>query len=755
MISPENRQLLIEFATHGFEFFPLIKPAPGRKLGTPKSWPDLGTDDIATINSWLPTSKYGFGMTFGSRRYFAFDLDGAEGVANFEAAMAAHNIPHPSIIFKTPSGGRHLLYKYPDDVKIKNISGWCFDKQQSKQGTKIDIRADGGFIGSFGARENRYVLVHGSAASELVELPSTVPLPIQETKASLVASSLSLTKDLVMAQQGTDVASPLYGEIPSIIYDGDRDNTLFNLVASWVRAGLSKGNIMILLREALRRCEGDASDIPIEDMVDRTMCNPDFMFAKRSNALQSMLKSLVFVHDINRFVTLHDSSIMTKAAAETRFANVQQEVELKSGKSKWMPVFNIWQRDEARLMVANIGYKPGDDTVYIDGLTKKKMVNTYRSPDITPVRNDVLFAKFVDFAITIVGDDKEKGKMLVEFIAYLVQKPAHKIGIAPVIISTKQGIGKNFFLKIVSELLGETNVTSLHSDNIASNFNSAMAQYQLVVVNESVGDNGLNKLTKSKNEQAMSRIKSMITDYNQSIERKGVDITTVKTYGNFMFFSNDISAISMSMEDRRFRCFINELPPKGKDYFDSMDVLKTAEGQSAIMFGLKTLELARIGDYMTSYDKSVDDLRVINSSYTPMEQDISQDIDEGRGIFAGRFTSKELFMMYMSDRHGERISMSMCGKLMRTFFEPLRINTKSKNCVTLKIDMPSFIIEGDQLRGGPNRENYVYQLKASGLVAPITGDKIDRYEVAQELLKCVKLFQSEKETMKGPMQVIK
>lgn len=755
MINPVNQQLLIEFAKNGYEFFPLIKPAPGRKLGTPKGWPDLGTDDLALINSWLPTSKYGFGMTFASRRCFVFDLDGAEGVANFEAAMQKYKIPAPSIIFKTPSGGRHLLYKYPPGIKLKNISGWDFDQKRSKQGTKIDVRADGGFIGSFGARENGYTLVHGSAASDLVAIPDGIGLPIQEDRASLVASSLSLTKDLVAAKHGADVASPLYGEIPKTIYDGDRDNTLFNLVASWVRNGMSKANIQILMREAVKRCQGDATDIPVDDMIDRTMANPDFMFAKRSNALQSMLKSLVFVHDINRFVTLHDRSVMTKAAVETRFANVQQEVEMKSGKSKWMPVFNMWARDEARMMVANIGYRPGSDVVYEDDLSGKRMVNTYCKPEIKPLRNDLLFEKFVDFASTIVGEDKDKGKIIVEFIAYLIQRPASKVGIAPVIISTKQGVGKNFFLKIVSKLLGKSNVTTLHSDNIVSNFNSAMAESQLVVINESVGDDGLNKLIKSKNAQAMSRIKSMITETVQAVERKGVDIVNMNTFGNFMFFSNDISAISMSMEDRRFKCFISELPPKNREYFNSMDVLKTDEGAAAILYGLQQITLGRINEYMTSYDKTVDDLRVINSSYTPMEQEIAQDIDTRASVFCSKFISKEIFMMYMSDRHGERVSMSMCGKLLRTFFEPLRISAKSKNCITVKVDMPNFMIEGDTVRGGPGRDNYVYQFKASGLVAPMTGDKVDRYEAVQELNKCVAAFKREKEMQPSKMQVIK
>lgn len=201
MISTSNIENLKNFARAGFEFFPLVKPWGGKKLGEPKGWPTLGTSDLAIIDEWLKTSKFGFGMTFERKTHFAIDLDGAEGVNNFKKAMKELSIPEPSLVFKTPSGGRHLIYEYPEGISIKNVAGWDPSTGKVNAGTCIDVRASGGYIGSFGARENGYILLMGEPTDPLASLPQAVidTLPVKVDKAQLAASALAMTKDMVGA----------------------------------------------------------------------------------------------------------------------------------------------------------------------------------------------------------------------------------------------------------------------------------------------------------------------------------------------------------------------------------------------------------------------------------------------------------------------------------------------------------------------------------------------------------------------------
>lgn len=750
MINEQNTQLLIDFADNGFEFFPLVKPWGGAKLGTPKGWPEICTDHIPTIHEWLKTAKYGFGMSFKLERCFAIDLDmkeAVDGVANFKEAMVRHDIPAPSLIFSTPSGGRHLIYKHPDNISIKNIAGFCFDTGQVNQGTGIDIRAKGGFIGSFGARDNGYKLLVGKPSDKLVPLPDAIVkiLPMKVTQSQLAASALAMTKGLANISEKAKTQTSLYGVIPKEIFDGERDNTLFNLIASWVRSGLDRSNIIILVNEAVKRCEGTVDSIPVIDMVDRTLSNPDFIYAKRSKALQILLKNLVFLEDINKYMTLHNKSILVKDACMLKF-NTPIEVAAKSdGEPKFLPLFKIWCHDDSRLSYKNYGYKPINESVYWDDTYRCNLVNTYSKPNIIPKENMELFDKFCEFA-AVICDDEEKGMILVEFIAYMIQNPAVKIGVAPVVISTRQGVGKNFFMKIVEKLLGGENVTQLYSDNLTNNFNSSIARSQLITINESIGEQSGTYSAKAKNAQTMARIKSMITDYVQPIERKGQDIITMRTYTNFIFFSNDISAVNFDMYDRRFLCIINDQSASNKSFFDSMDVLKEKDGQSAILYGLKSMKLKRIFKNMTHTDKTGDDIEVMKQSMTSHEEEIYEDIQNGQYIFKSDFISANLFIWYCVYKFGfdTQRDKPFINKLRKQFFVPLYLSKEYRAAKQIKMTIPKFHVPikngTDSVTFGGNTSHSMHYLKPVGHNNVLYAEKMELKFLKDRILKSTQSF---------------
>lgn len=753
MISPENTKLLLEFAEEGYEFFPLIKPWGNRKLGTPKGWNEICSCDIDTIKSWLETAKFGFGMSPKSKKCLIIDLDikkGINGVENFKSDMKFFGIPDPAIVFESPSGGKHLIYEHPKDKDFKNVSGLSLHSGLVGQGTGIDIRAVGGFIGSFGARNNGYKLIKGNAKSQLTKLPEEIIkiLPEKVKPGQMAATALALTQELVGYDKSTNTKSSLFGVIPKIINDGERDNTLFNLIASWVRSGLDRSNIIILAQCAMDRCEGDTEGINIIDMIDRTMQNPDFVYSKRSKALQILLKNLVFLEDINRFMLLNSKALMVKEAAALKFNSKIQIGETAKGDPKYISLFKAWSNDDSRLSYRNFGYKPINETIYYDDTAGYRLVNTYTKPEIKAKENTLLFNKFREFA-SVVCDGDGKGDILVEFIAFMIQYPAEKLGIAPVIISPKQGVGKNFFIKIVEKVLGGNNVTQLYSDNVVSNFNASLATSQLIVINESIGEQSGTYSAKSKNYQAMARIKSMITDYVQPIERKGVDIITMRTYTNFIFFSNDISAINFDATDRRFLCMINEQNPREKEFFDSMDILKTEEGKQAILYGLKTLKLKTIRRNMIHTDKTLDDIEVMKSSMTAHEREIFDDIEEANYIFRDVLCSAQLFSWYCVHKFGLDIQRdkSLINKLRKQFLKPLYVSREYKQAKQVMIETPEFFVSirnnTDSVSFGGRDKHQIWYVNPKYDEANLYAEDISIEDIRDRILKCTNHFISQ------------
>ena len=122
--------------------WPVLPLRAGAKLpATAHGYKDATTDPD-TIRQWFEaTPRAGVGIHPGPARLLALDVDdkdGKTGNAQLEALEATHGPIPPTLVQRTPSGGRHVLLKLPDGVVLGNghLPG----------APHIDIRAHGGYI---------------------------------------------------------------------------------------------------------------------------------------------------------------------------------------------------------------------------------------------------------------------------------------------------------------------------------------------------------------------------------------------------------------------------------------------------------------------------------------------------------------------------------------------------------------------------------------------------------------------------------
>ena len=186
------------------------------------NWQNLATTDTDTVRQWFGCgTRAGIGVATGTASgVIVVDVDlkeaknGKAGLAFLEARFGL--LPE-TLTATTPSGGRHLVLKYPVivDTRIKNkvglgtaLFGWPTD---------VDIRADEGQINvAPTCRDGAcYEWVTSFEDTELAELPEAWP-------------------DLIL---GVQRATPLQlGPPVGIVKEGSRNDILFHVTRSGERA---------------------------------------------------------------------------------------------------------------------------------------------------------------------------------------------------------------------------------------------------------------------------------------------------------------------------------------------------------------------------------------------------------------------------------------------------------------------------------------------------------------------------------------
>lgn len=131
----------LDYAARGWRVVPII---PGRKHPGLDAWQEAATTDPDIIRQWWqrwPTHGVGIATGAGSG-IFVLDVDNGPGKDGDEslADLQATYGPLPETVeVITGSGGRHLYYRVPEGVDIRN-------DQAARLGVGLDIRGDGGQV---------------------------------------------------------------------------------------------------------------------------------------------------------------------------------------------------------------------------------------------------------------------------------------------------------------------------------------------------------------------------------------------------------------------------------------------------------------------------------------------------------------------------------------------------------------------------------------------------------------------------------
>lgn len=126
----------LAYAARGWFVFPCnLDKTPATEHGVK----DATTDPALIRRWWSAKPAASIGLACGPSHLVVIDIDaGKGGFESWAALMAAHGIPDETLTSITGGGGRHYIYRAPDDFHGKNSAG--------KLGPGVDVRANGGYI---------------------------------------------------------------------------------------------------------------------------------------------------------------------------------------------------------------------------------------------------------------------------------------------------------------------------------------------------------------------------------------------------------------------------------------------------------------------------------------------------------------------------------------------------------------------------------------------------------------------------------
>lgn len=278
-------------------------------------------------------------------------------------------------------------------------------------------------------------------------------------------------------------------------------------------------------------------------------------------------------------------------------------------------------------------YAPGRPLIFED--QGQTYANTYRAPPGDPA-DPMLWTEHEKEAINRINEHAEwlvgpeRARLLLQFLAYLVQSPEARVRWCYVIIGPK-GIGKTFFGGLARVALGKKNVRDVGQSSLGhTDFNAWTSGAQLNVIEEI-------RVEGTKKHEIMNALKAAITNDVVDVHRKGVDSSEQDNTASYLAFTNYANAIMVDEHDRRY--FVTETTfPDVQSFRDDLggvdaatqyftDLFDTLRHQDAIRGWLLSYDLS--GFNPQAAPDSTEKSEMVDSSMSDLEVTIRRMLREG------------------------------------------------------------------------------------------------------------------------------
>ena len=215
----------------------------------------------------------------------------------------------------------------------------------------------------------------------------------------------------------------------------------------------------------------------------------------------------------------------------------------------------LFDRSEAQ-KCDGLAYEPGEPSgvVTVGG---ERLVNLYRPSEIKPIEGDP--RPFLRFLIHLVPNRKDR-KFVLKWITTLVACPWVKMRYGLFLVRERQGVGKTTLSEILARLVGLHNASFPTEKQILGEFSSWIRNKRLVVISEIFAGRNSRKMYHALQEK--------VTDEHVDVNEKYLKPHTISNHANFIIGSNDMRALHLDDNDRRWGVPEVTDDTMGKAYWD-------------------------------------------------------------------------------------------------------------------------------------------------------------------------------------------
>jgi hypothetical protein len=635
----------LNLAEQGFYVFPL---RPGSKLPLIEDFPNQATRDPEKIKRfWLDPvldieQPYNIGISTtkynGNQALVVVDIDdkgkkkGSDEVLKLE--LQGYDFIE-TVSTKTPSGGRHLIYRA---------------KVAVKQGTSvlangIDIRSKGGYIAAPGS------VIDGVAYA------FDNDLPVAECPEWIIAQCGKALEKVVrdspkeFNQERAILRAKEYLETAPVSTEGEGgDQTAYKVAATIKDFGVDQlMAVNLMLDHWNDKCDPPWSAKEIQTKVANAYSygvNPkgerapekDFKPVKEiseSNFLQKLNENYAIIFQGTYHSVVFESTGSTGEfsrdfLSEQSFKRKFSPYLVQQGKSKAKSYAEVWLDWEGRRQYDGVCFMPeqkAPENYYNLWRGFKHKATPYN--EASQVARES-FDMFIRHAKENVAHGNEKlFNWLMGYFAHMIQRPFEK-PLTTVVFRGRKGVGKNALVDRVGNLLSAGSFLVAHDGRyLTSNFNGHLDSCLCLVLDEAFW---------SGDKQAEGKLKGITTSPTILIERKGQESYNVQNLVRIIVIGNEEWLVPASSDERRYAVYdVGEGNKQDRDFFHKMRVgIDEQGGAEVLMHYLKNFDLSKVDVNDAPVTQALIDQK--HESMSALEQFWFQCLSEN-GLAHGSFDS--------------------------------------------------------------------------------------------------------------------
>lgn len=364
------------------------------------------------------------------------------------------------------------------------------------------------------------------------------------TPAVLSAPGAPIVIEVITPDQvaGLDTALDLIGSTTNEV---DMHNRVIPAVRALGLPAALMPRVIKGINKMLRHWEADIPAAQLRALMGGTAVTKP---ASQADELRpAWVEDYVYLSSPDRFLEKASGQAMTGVALHRKLAR-QPAVPMTNAGTKM---------DVAKLLTEQWNVQTSHDSAYhaampalfeFEGAT---WVNTFNpasmplpAPAISPESLPGIQA-FVTHVNRICRGEDGVAEVLLQWLAWQVQRPGHKIRWMPLLVGV-EGSGKSLFENVMVSALGSSNVQSVTNTTICNSGGfTDWAEGKAVMFLEEMHMSGMQKYT------IWNTVKPYVTNDRVSINRKGRKGVSVLNGTNHFAFSNFSDALPLGKTDRR------------------------------------------------------------------------------------------------------------------------------------------------------------------------------------------------------------